>query len=752
MKLPHRTETILLAAMGCALLALGAMLLVAAGARLPLSVDLMAAGGGFLVLCCGFLLWALIRRRAEGRDVTEQLHNLSAASAEIFTLVGREQLLSRAAHVACELIGGRAAIASLRSDGSGPGLRRMSDGGAPLETELPDDATIEALLTEKNGAFRLRPRDAAGCIALQGRTLPASLAAAPLVDHDGRRIGFISLLHREKREFSAHDLAVLRQLAQMTASAAEILQVIESRTIAVAAARAAQEGAERARIEIARIFDSMSDAFCAIDRETRFTYVNAQCEAILNRSKEELLGKTLVEAFPHVGNDPIQHAFARALHQREQVDVEYYSPIYERWFELRMFPHDQGIAVYFRDITARIQTQETLRQAQKMEMVGQLTGGLAHDFNNLLTVILGNLDTLHLALQDKPALLELVKTAEQAGDRAAELISRLLAFARRQALDPQKVDVNALIFGFEGLLRHAIGDLIRYSFTGAPDLPPALIDPSQLESAILNLVINARDAMPEGGRLDIETRIARIDGGAVDRPPDVRSGEYVKVTVSDTGHGMPPEVAARAFEPFFTTKPVGKGSGLGLSMIFGFVKQSGGHVQLESEPGRGTSVSLYLPLAAAHAGGSGLSLTEQTDAPTGTGGSILLADTDQLAGPFAEATLLALGYEVTAVTSGGEVLDLLDQGGRYDLLITDLELDGDPTGIELARLARERRPGLPVIYLARSGEHHLASQARLDPGATLLRKPFRRVELAHRVEAVISAGREKASNSFTPKS
>jgi hypothetical protein len=173
-------------------------------------------------------------------------------------------------------------------------------------------------------------------------------------------------------------------------------------------------------------------------------------------------------------------------------------------------------------------------------------------------------------------------------------------------------------------------------------------------------------------------------------------------------------------------------------MIFGFVKQSGGHVQLESEPGRGTSVSLYLPLAAAHAGGSGLPLTGQTDAPSGTGGSILLADTDQLAGPFAEATLLALGYEVTAVTSGGEVLDLLDQGGRYDLLITDLELDGDPTGIELARLARERRPGLPVIYL--------------DPGATLLRKPFRRVELAHRVEAAISAGREEGSKTFTPKS
>lgn len=739
MRLFRRPDSIILAAgICCACIALGAALALLVTTDRASHPDLLVAGIVFLVLCCGVLAWGLRRRLEERHGIADKLHRLAAASAEIFALGSREQLLSRVAHLACELTGGEVAIVALQNENNGEMVRRLAHGRrAGRNVPLLDDATIEGLLDTQTGAFSLTRREAERRFAQDGRAIAVNLAAAPLLDHAGRRIGFICLLRKDRGEFTAQDLAVVSQLAQMVASAAEIIQIIEGRTIAVAAARAAQEGAERARLEISRIFESMSDAFCALDREGRFTYTNRQCEILLNRSKEDILGKSILEAFPHVAGDSILQAFDRALHQREQVEVEYYSPFYEKWFELRMFPHGRGIAVYFRDITARIQTQETLRQAQKMEVVGQLTGGLAHDFNNLLTVILGNLDVLDLALQDRPDLHELVKTAGLAGDRAAELISRLLAFARRQALAPQAVDVNGLITGLEGLMRHAMGDLVQYSFAGAKDLPLALIDPSQLESALLNLAINARDAMPEGGRLRIETAFARIDHDYAERQIDVRSGDYIKVTVSDTGHGMPAEVAGRAFEPFFTTKPVGRGSGLGLSMIFGFLKQSGGHVQLDSEVGRGTSVMLYLPRASAQAGQVELSMAEQINASPASGESILLVDHDGLARPFAETTLRALGYGVTAAGDGAEALAMLEAGGNHDLLITDLELDDAPNGHDLVREVRARCPSIRVIYLVRDGEGVLASQVRIDPHATILQKPFRRAELAHAVEVAL---------------
>jgi signal transduction histidine kinase/CheY-like chemotaxis protein len=376
-----------------------------------------------------------------------------------------------------------------------------------------------------------------------------------------------------------------------------------------------------------------------------------------------------------------------------------------------------------------------LGQAQKMEAVGQLTGGIAHDFNNMLTVILGNAEFLVDDLADRPESRELAQSMVMAAERGADLTRSLLAFARRQPLAPQAVDANRLVLSMEGLLRRTLGEHIEYRITLSPGLWPAMVDPAQIESAVLNLALNARDAMPYGGALTIETSCTHLDEAYVGRHLEVQPGDYVMIAVSDSGTGMSPEVLAQVFEPFFTTKEVGKGTGLGLSMVYGFVRQTGGHVKLYSELGEGTTVKLYLPRADA----APAAAEPARPAPTmGAGEVVLAVEDNDLVRSHVTGELKTLGYTVISAASGAEALHVVhDRERRIDLLFTDVVMPGGLSGPDLARLALEVRPGLKVLYTSGYTENSVVHNGRLDPGVQLLTKPYRRQELARKLREAL---------------
>ncbi|MFN3613769.1 MAG: ATP-binding protein, partial [Rubrimonas sp.] len=382
-----------------------------------------------------------------------------------------------------------------------------------------------------------------------------------------------------------------------------------------------------------------------------------------------------------------------------------------------------------------------LRRAQRLEAIGQLTGGVAHDFNNLLTIILGNAEMLVEALEGDDRLRGLAELTQSAAERGAQLTGRLLAFARRQPLDPSPTDVNALLADMDGLLRRTLGGEVQIETVRGGGLWRALVDATQLESAVLNLCINARDAMPAGGRLTIETGNVFLDQAYADTAEEVTPGQYVMVAISDTGTGMPPEVAARAFEPFFTTKPVGRGSGLGLSMVFGFAKQSRGHVKIYSEQGQGTTVRLYLPRA--HQGEDIGAARETAEDVEGGGETILLAEDDAMVRNHGADLLRQLGYRVIAVADAAAALDALGGPETVDLLFTDVVMPGGMNGRELANRARALRPDLPVLFTSGYTENAIVHHGRLDPGVILLAKPYRRRELAAKVRQALGGRRRR---------
>jgi PAS domain S-box-containing protein len=389
----------------------------------------------------------------------------------------------------------------------------------------------------------------------------------------------------------------------------------------------------------------------------------------------------------------------------------------------------------FQDITEQRELIERLNQSQKMESLGQLTGGIAHDFNNLLTVILGNSELLKEANDLPPHLRIFADMIANAASRGSELTNRLLAFARRQALEPRLVDVNKLVASMENLLRRTFAEDIDIELVRGGGVWNTEVDPSQLESALLNLAINARDAMPHGGKLTIETANARLDDQYAADHHEVAPGQYVVISVSDTGSGMPPNVAARAFDPFFTTKPAGKGSGLGLSMVYGFVKQSGGHAKIYSEAGEGTTIRLYFPRAVSAAKAEALPTPPQ-ETPMGSE-HILVVEDDELVRAHVINLVQSLGYRVTSAASGQQALDILASRQDIDLLFTDIIMPGGVNGRQLADQARVIYPGLKVLYTSGYTENAIVHHGRLDPGVHLLGKPYRRNELANKLRKVL---------------
>ncbi|MBS0520194.1 MAG: response regulator [Proteobacteria bacterium] len=392
-----------------------------------------------------------------------------------------------------------------------------------------------------------------------------------------------------------------------------------------------------------------------------------------------------------------------------------------------------GAVIRCVDVTDRLRDEAALRQAQKMEAVGQLTGGMAHDFNNILQIVQANLDLIKKEMSGNPAAQSRLRSASAAAERGARLTQQLLAFSRRQPLAPRPTNVGRLVGDLPGLLRHALGERVTLEVVVAPEAWNARIDPSQLENAILNLAINARDAMPDGGTLRIEVSNATLDRRYAALHPEVTPGAYVLIDVIDTGTGMPAEVAARAFDPFFTTKLEGKGTGLGLSMVYGFVRQSNGHIRIDSAIGQGTSVKLYLPQTLDPVVEAAI---QPASLPSGSARILVVEDNGDVRRTVVEM-LSGWGYRVTAAENPDAAASLLARDASFDLLFTDVVMPGVMSAVELAGLAQRLQPSMAVLLTSGYARDLVLKQD--GPGYPMIAKPYRGEELAAKIRSVLAA-------------
>jgi CheY-like chemotaxis protein len=361
---------------------------------------------------------------------------------------------------------------------------------------------------------------------------------------------------------------------------------------------------------------------------------------------------------------------------------------------------------------------------------------VAHDFNNLLTVITGTLEILTDGLSDEPELAAIGRMIDEAATRGADLTRQLLAFAHKQPLQPRDTDIGNLIADTAKLLRPTLGEHVEINLTLQTDCWRALIDPSQLSTALINLAVNARDAMAGGGKITFGTTNVSFEPSVSDTNPEGNPGDFIIITVSDTGAGIPLAIRDKVFEPFFTTKELGKGTGLGLSMVYGFVKQSGGHVKIDSEEGRGTTLSLYLPRSIQAAARPNAPAASEPQRGSGT---ILVVEDDALVRRYVVAQLESLGYRTITAANGPEALALLNQGVAFDVLFTDGGMPGGMNGRELADVVTRRRPGVPVLYTSGYPEAAIVHDGRLDPGVALLNKPYRQSDLARLMRHVLGS-------------
>jgi PAS domain S-box-containing protein len=508
----------------------------------------------------------------------------------------------------------------------------------------------------------------------------------------------------------------------------------------VTSSKAAEEALRREKDFSEFLIKSTTEGILVFDRAFRIALWNPGIEAITGLAPEMALGRNAFELLPFILGTPGEQAMRGALEGQEAsfFDQRYALPATGRhgFFEAYFAPlmsggrDITGGIGFLRETTERRRIEDALRQAQKMEAVGQLTGGIAHDFNNMLTVIAGNLELLEGKLTNEPRLLRLVSSASLAASRAEKLTQQLLTFSRRQQLRPQPVDFNQIIIGMDDLLHRTVGETIDIRTTLSPNLWPAMADPNQLETALLNLVLNARDAMAGGGRITLETGNVEVTRGDAELAP----GCYAMLAIADTGGGMSEHVLAHVFEPFFTTKEVGKGTGLGLAQVYGFISQSQGHVAVDSKEGKGTVVRLYLPRAEG-AAGAGL-LTSSSEQPYLGSETVLVVEDDHGVRDFAASVLRELGYHVLEASNGESALEFIDSDAPIDLLFTDVVMPGNLNGVDLAREALGRRRGLRVLFTS-GYTTRLVERGWPAEEFELLRKPYRSVDLAERVRAIL---------------
>ncbi len=497
-------------------------------------------------------------------------------------------------------------------------------------------------------------------------------------------------------------------------------------------AQAAQRAADREAV-----LESVGDGIYTLDRAYRFTYLNGNAVALLGRARDSLVGKILWDEFPETRDSDLGSMLTRVLTTGQSERLLQWSGPQNMWFDVGANPTPDGITVALHDITEVKSLSEQLISAQRLEVLGQLTGGIAHDFNNLLTVVMGATESLAMETRLGPMGREMIELVTQATMRGAELTHRLLAFARRQPLAPQSVRITRHVGDLIPLLKRTLGEGIEVASNLTPGLRAAQVDPGQLEGALLNLAINARDAMPGGGTLELGTSLVEVDAEFAGSHDNITPGAYVVITVADNGMGISPENLKRMFDPFFTTKAISQGSGLGLAMVWGFAQQSGGHVSVYSELGHGTTVRLYLPVAPTEVDLNAESWVEPEPQVRGSG-HVLVVEDDDLVRRFATERLIARGYSVTAVASGPEALRALDTIGRVDLLFTDIVLPGGMTGRQLATDFLALSPGMPVLYTSGYTESVLLHDGQLDPDAILLPKPYSSRQLTDAVQALLA--------------
>jgi PAS domain S-box-containing protein len=508
-------------------------------------------------------------------------------------------------------------------------------------------------------------------------------------------------------------------------------------------------GLKRAQADLAEreahlrsILDTVPEAMIVIDEQGLVTSFSAAAATLFGYRPAEVIGRNVRILMPEPYRAEHDDYIANYLRTGEARIIGYGRLVQGLTKEGVIFPMELAVGEarangrriftgFVRDLTSRQKMENELRQSQKMEAVGQLTGGVAHDFNNILAAIIANLELLYPALTDNDQR-ELAKEARSAAQDGAKLATQLLAFGRRQPLNPQPTDVGPLVTNFAELLRRTLGEAIELKIALSGSSHTTVVDTAQLQNALLNLAINARDAMPRGGRLTIDIADVRLDADYAQMYPDIRTGRYVLITVTDTGSGMSEEVRRRAFEPFFTTKPTGAGTGLGLSMVYGFVKQSGGQIQIYSEVGRGTSVRVYLPVSETGTREAPTTGAQAAEMPQGSE-TILLVEDDPRLRRVLSRRLRSLGYQVVEAESGPAALAQLTARMDVALIFTDMVMPGGMTGYELAKAALDMKPRLKILFTSGYAEPAMV-RLGLTAGAWL-KKPYTADELAEKVRA-----------------
>jgi PAS domain S-box-containing protein len=496
------------------------------------------------------------------------------------------------------------------------------------------------------------------------------------------------------------------------------------------------------------IVDTALDAFIQIDESGTIVDWNSQAEAIFGWPRKDTLGKNFTALIlSEADRAELGAALQRFLDSGQSQNLGRRREITARRRDGKEFRAELSITAlkrrgglllngFVRDLTEKVAAQDRLRQAEKMEAVGQLTGGIAHDFNNILTVITGTIEILADAVEQEPQLAAIAKMIDEAAARGANLTQHLLAFARKQPLQPREIDVNTLIIDTAKLLRPTLGEQIEIESVFEDEACLATVDPNQLTTAILNLALNARDAMPDGGKLILETGSVYLDEAYSNMHNEVRPGRYALIAVSDTGTGIPAALLDKVFDPFFTSKGLGKGTGLGLSMVYGFVKQSAGHIKIYSEEGHGTTMKIYLPP------GTGASVVPDAAPPQIVQGGhekILVVEDDGLVRNYVIAQLHALGYLTLAAGNAAEALAIVEAGTAFDLLFTDVIMPGAMNGRQLADAIRKHRSALKTLFTSGYTENAIIHHGRLDPGVLLLAKPYRRSDLAGMIRKALTA-------------
>ena len=562
--------------------------------NLPLTSALSAAnlppwlGGALIGTALGLLgaavLYGIIHARSpcasavEDRQLDSPLRRMAEATKVLIESADVEAALQRITFGARYLVRCHQAVASVCCDRDN-----------------------ETHTVSRSEAFN-RSDEASG--ALHCNRATGSVLIAPLLGSDGNRFGLLQLSDKYDEPFTSDDEVLLAEWAHIASIVIQKLQMNSERQAALrdaemqrTLASQAQHRAEETRREVETILSSISDGVFALDRAWRFTYLNEQAARSLARCRTDLVGRNVWLEFPDAVGTPLQGLFQKAGAEGSDIDVKMMFPGLHRWFHFRAFPHADGITVYFQDISASVEKEEQLHQAQKMEVTGQLASGLAHDFNNLLGIVLGNAELLQENTAADIETRELAGMIAAAAAKGVGLTRRLLRFSGRQSFSMKSVDVNQLLRDFDPLIRHSLGGRYTIRLDLEDPLPAVLIDAGQLENAVLNLTINARDAMPDGGMLTISTRYIR--DGIAGHPEEASPlRPVVVIGVQDTGVGMSPDMIARASQPFFTTKKERGGTGLGLPMVYAFTQQCGGHTEISSDLGVGTLVRLHLPTIA----------------------------------------------------------------------------------------------------------------------------------------------------------